>query len=319
MVHFSVIIPVYNKEKFIEKAVDSVLNQTYEKFELIVIDDGSTDQSLVFLEKMNDKRIKVISQENQGVSIARNNGVKQAQHEWIAFLDADDWWDLNFLSEMNQLIQNYQKAAVFSSNYYRVKFGKNTPGNIGVPENFTVGYINYYQVYGSTLWVPVNCSFVVLRKSVFENVGGFDPRLKFGEDFDLWLRLSLNYSFAFLNKYLAYSNQDVPQNNRALGDKIWKKEEHVIFNLDYLKQYENENQDLKYLLDALRLRSLHVYYRNKIEVESIREILHQVDFSKHEFRYKFYYKYPFWITKLYFSILRTASEIKQKILKVNIR
>ena len=93
-------MPLYNKQDYILKCVSSILSQTYSQFELIVINDGSTDNSLSEIDKLTDQRLRIISQANAGVSTARNNGVKEARYDYIAFIDADDWWDKNFLEEM---------------------------------------------------------------------------------------------------------------------------------------------------------------------------------------------------------------------------
>ncbi|MFN5417579.1 MAG: glycosyltransferase family 2 protein [Flavobacteriia bacterium] len=308
---FSVIIPLYNKEKYIQKAIQSVLDQKYTDFELIVVDDGSTDESLNCLKIFSDKRIKVIKQQNAGVSTARNNGVKEAKYDLVAFLDADDWWHQDFLSEMLLLIEDFKDAAVYSCAYFKVKNGQNIPAKIGVEANFIAGYVNYYEVYSKTFWVPVNCSFVVVRKDAFLSENGFNQNLKFGEDLDLWLRFSLDHKFAFLNKFLAFSNQDVPAQNRALGNKLWPKAENVFFNLDYLKTAEKENATLKFLLEGLKMRAFHDYYRNANYRKEIKEIVKEFDFSKHNFLYTFYYKYPFWLTQLFFRMKVLGSIFKQ--------
>ena len=94
---FTVVIPLYNKANYIEKAINSVLNQTFTEFEIIVVNDGSTDESLEKIGHFKDARLKIINQENAGVSTARNNGVKEAKYDYVAFLVADDWWDEHFL------------------------------------------------------------------------------------------------------------------------------------------------------------------------------------------------------------------------------
>src|SRR5690625_3750960 len=103
-------ISLYNKEKHITKTINSVLNQTYKKFELIIIDDGSIDRSLEVVEKFNDSRIKVFTFENNGVSVARNLGIEKAKYNYIAFLDADDEWEENFLFNVKKLIQTYPEC-----------------------------------------------------------------------------------------------------------------------------------------------------------------------------------------------------------------
>lgn len=101
---FSVIIPLYNKELSIGNTIQSVLNQTYQDYEIVIVNDGSTDSSLQVVEKINDSRIRIINKPNRGVSSARNRGIKEAKYEWIAFLDGDDLWDPNKLEELYKII-----------------------------------------------------------------------------------------------------------------------------------------------------------------------------------------------------------------------
>src|SRR5690554_5521626 len=96
---FSVVIPLYNKELSISNTIQSVLDQTFQNFEIVIVNDGSTDNSVKEVEKFDDKRIRLIHQENQGVSAARNRGIKEARYEWIAFLDGDDLWEKEHLEE----------------------------------------------------------------------------------------------------------------------------------------------------------------------------------------------------------------------------
>ena len=140
---FSVVIPLYNKEHYIVKAVNSVLEQSFRQFELIVINDGSTDNSQHCLESISDPRLRVINQINTGVSAARNRGVELANYSWVAFLDADDWWHPDFLNELSALTTNYPDAVLYGSNYYYVKHGRNHLQDKGLPSGFRSGYIDY--------------------------------------------------------------------------------------------------------------------------------------------------------------------------------
>src|SRR5690625_850767 len=114
---FSVIIPLYNKEKYIHNTIKSVLEQNIIDFEIIVINDGSTDKSYDIVKSIDDKRLKIINQENKGVSSARNLGIKQAKFDWIALLDADDIWHNNHLSEIKNMIDTYPDSLVFSTSW----------------------------------------------------------------------------------------------------------------------------------------------------------------------------------------------------------
>ncbi len=279
---FSVIIPLYNKSAYIEKCLQSIHNQTFQDFEVIIVNDGSTDDSDEKVERfrVQSSKFKVITQVNAGVSTARNNGAEAAKHNYLVFLDADDWWDIHFLEEMERLIEYYPEAGIWGTNYYYVKNGINKIENKGLEPGFQSGYIDYFKIYSSTFCVPFNCSFVAVDKNVFLDNKGFNPVLKFGEDLDLWIRISLSHKVAYLNKPLAYSNQDVEISNRALGSiKLFAPEENVIFNLSYLKNEEASNPSLKKLLDGLRVRSLSKYYLSDLYPELTGIELGNVDFS----------------------------------------
>jgi len=122
---YSVVVPVHNKESFIKKTLESVISQTYTDFELILVNDGSTDKSGLICDEfaLKDSRIKVIHQQNGGVSNARNNGVKAATNNLIAFLDADDFWNPDFLMHMNELIEYYPDVDIYSSKYATIQKG----------------------------------------------------------------------------------------------------------------------------------------------------------------------------------------------------
>ena len=299
---FSVIIPLYNKAPYIAKALQSVLDQTFSSFEIIIVNDGSTDNSLGVVKTFIDSRIRILDQINSGVSIARNNGVKHAKNEYIAFLDADDWWDKMFLYEMKSLILKFEDAAMYGASYYKVKNGKYIPAKIGVDKNLEKGYINYFEVYAKTLWMPIWTGAVVLKKSVFEEMNGFKPQLKLGEDFDLWVRIALKYPVVFLNKVLAFYNQDVELQNRAVEGKLYEPSEHMLFS-DYS---ENQlNPDFQYLYEVLAVYALLPYYlagKNKKEVETI---LSRINWTQHSFKYRLYYRIlPQFILKLWMKVMK---------------
>ena len=113
----SVVIPLYNKEKSIAQTLECVLNQTYKDFEVIVVDDGSKDNSAAIVAQFTDTRIHLIRQENGGVSAARNRGIEEAQGKYVAFLDADDVWLTDHLESLVNLIRQYSQCRTWSSNY----------------------------------------------------------------------------------------------------------------------------------------------------------------------------------------------------------
>lgn len=114
---YSVVIPLYNKQRYIKETLKSVLNQTFQDFEILVVDDGSTDESLKEAKKVVSEKIRIIEQENQGVAVARNTGILHAKGEYISFLDADDIWRKNYLETIEGLTKNYTQSDIFVTAY----------------------------------------------------------------------------------------------------------------------------------------------------------------------------------------------------------
>jgi glycosyltransferase, group 2 family len=308
---FSVIIPLYNKAPYVAKAIESVLGQTYRDFEVIVIDDGSTDQSLEVAKTFENKSITIVSQPNSGVSTARNNGVKIAKYPYICFLDADDWWHPTFLEEMKRLITDFPDAGIYGSGYYIVKNGQERIAPIGVPQGFERGIIDYCEVYAKTLCMPLTSISVVIPKHIFDEEKGFKSQLKFGEDFDLWIRIALKHKVILVNKPLAYYNQDVDVNNRAIGSRFYKPEEHMLFSNygDFM-----HNEGFRFLFERLALYGLLSYYLNDVNKLEVYQILSEINWNKHEHKYLLYYKkFPRWAVKVWFKIIKKLSIIKNRI------
>ena len=300
---FSVIIPLYNKAPYIAKAIESVLGQTFRDFEVIVIDDGSTDQSLEVAKTFENKSITIISQPNSGVSTARNNGVKLAKHPYICFLDADDWWHPTFLEEMKRLITDFPDAGIYGSGYYIVKNGQERIAPIGVPQGFERGIIDYCEVYAKTLCMPLTSISVVIPKHIFDEEKGFKSQLKLGEDFDLWIRIALKHQVILVNKPLAYYNQDVDVNNRGVAvHKIYSPVNHFIFNLDYLYDSEKNNHRLKILLDKLRVYILLKYRMQRAFPKEYSAEIKKVDFSVQPLGVRLQYYLPVWFLKQYYGL-----------------
>ncbi len=200
----SVVIPLYNKAPFVAKTIKSVLDQTFPNFELIVVNDGSTDSSETVLEQFRDSRLKVISIQRSGVSLARNTGIKAARHDWIAFLDADDWWEKTFLEEIWKCIQIYPNYKLFASGRSHVFVNSEIRyDNKILPEDGDVGTINFFQVISKYL-PPINSSNSVIHKEYLYGSGLFNVRQHMHEDHDLWIRLSVGQEVVFVNKNLSY-------------------------------------------------------------------------------------------------------------------
>lgn len=306
---FSVIIPLYNKAPYVQKVLESVISQTFQDFELIVVDDGSDDFSYKiakdFLSK-SSANYQLIHQENAGVSSARNNGVSASHGDYLCFLDADDWWAPTFLEKMDNLIQNYPEAAIYGTNYYYVKNGRQ---RVCVTTAET-GYINYCQVYAKQLQMPLWTGAVCVPRDIFDEIGGFRPHLKLGEDFDLWVKIALKYKVAFLNEPLSYYFQDSDKTWRLVG-KLHDPKCHMLWNLDYLSEEEKTNPDYKSLIDNLRVYSLLPYYLSAQYHDAAKQELSKVDWSKQPSRIQRLYKWPVFLLIFRHAILKSGSCVKQ--------
>jgi glycosyltransferase involved in cell wall biosynthesis len=206
---FSVVIPLYNKEKHIQRAINSVLFQTYQNFELIIVDDGSTDGSFEAASAIHDARIRIIRQENKGVSAARNRGILEADTEWIAFLDADDEWLPAFLEEIYELMIAYPECNVLASAYLKSEEG----GKLCVIQpsiSTELGWSGVLESYIASIQAdtPFFPSSIVVRKSALLEVGMFPDGIKLTEDLTTWLRLSLYNKIAYKFYPLAIYHRD---------------------------------------------------------------------------------------------------------------
>ena len=233
----SVVIPLYNKESSIRTAVECALRQTCSVREVIIIDDGSTDESAKVVKGLikecfwrGDGRIRLVSQANSGVSAARNTGIREAKGEWIAFLDADDIWKSNHIEQITRLHEAFPQAAVLSTNYEIVTsaevqnpnivsekrngdstfsfddlFSSNAVASQEGCEGFIVNDFYSRLLYGKhVIW---SSTAVVKRTSLLE-VGGFDTRMTKGEDLDCWERLYEKEIFAQSNAMTAFYISD---------------------------------------------------------------------------------------------------------------
>lgn len=316
MPRFSVIIPLYNKAPYVRKTVESVIGQTYMDWELIIVDDCSTDGSGDVVANITDSRIRLIRLEkNGGVGAARNRGVSESTAPFICFLDADDWWEPTFLEEMARLNERHPDAGIYGTSYYIVKNGKKRIAPIGVDDGFTEGEINYCRVYAKTLCMPLTSITVCMPRKVFEESGGFPTNIKLGEDFMLWIQITLKHKVVLLNKPLSNYNQDVNPTYRGTHNKKYDPESFMTFHLNQFAEEESKNDDLKILLDRLRVYSLMNFRRYNLYPQMVNAEIAKVDLSNVERIYLFYYKAPYWIVRAYLETKEILSIIKQKILK----
>lgn len=316
---FSVIIPLYNKAPYVAKAIGSVLAQTCTNYELVIMDDGSKDDSYTLANKTIEghKQCHLYRQQNRGVSVARNNAVALSRGEYLCFLDADDWWEPTFLEEMSKLIEEYPDAGIYGSNYTIVNETKRKTrvANVGVEQGFEKGYFNYCKVYAKTLAMPLWTGAVCVPRKVFVEVQGFPNGVKLGEDFLLWIRIVLKYKAAFLNKPLSYYNQDVDVANRGVG-KLHDPQHHMLWNLDFLSEYEKTNPDCKQLIDNLRTYELLPYFLSKDYHDAAKQELAKVDWGRQSDKMRNQYKRSLFSLRSEYRIRRLCSIGKQWLYRV---
>ena len=199
---FSVVLPLYNKVESIERTIATVLDQSHSAFELIVVNDGSTDGSEQCVHLLDDPRISVVSQKNQGVSVARNTGINAATHNLIAFIDGDDLWHPDYLATIAKMHELHPDAHCYST--YWVSWTKDQPIS-KEPVKFDPGQVRELDYVAESInEVIVHIGSIVVKKNSAQAVGGFPPGVKFLEDQDFCCRLAelgpfWNYSKALLH------------------------------------------------------------------------------------------------------------------------
>ena len=232
----SVVIPLYNKKKQIAYTLQSVFEQTFQDCEIVVVDDGSTDNSVEEVEKFDDSRIRLIHQTNAGVSAARNRGIEEARGELIAFLDADDEWLPEYLATQYGLYQKYPECSVYACNYeFRDSEGKVTPTIIRkLSFEGEDGILSNYFEVASCSHPPLWTSAVVVKKSAIQAIGGFPIGIKSGEDLLTWARLAVSGAIVYSRKSLAVFVRDEGLFNKDQQLRVPEKEDIVGLELKKL-------------------------------------------------------------------------------------
>ncbi len=223
----SVIIPLYNKEYVVEKTLESVRKQTFTDYEVIIVNDGSTDRSLDVLSHYKQKNqdffrqanIRMFTQPNAGVSAARNRGIQEANGEYIAFLDADDEWEPRYLECIGNLTERYPGCDIFATLYAYKEPNAFYVANVkGFPFDSVDGVIDNYFEIAINGRPPLWTSAVVVSKRAINAVGGF-PLLASGEDLLTWARLACRFKIAYSKKVLSIFTR-LPENYKNVPNRI---------------------------------------------------------------------------------------------------
>lgn len=284
---FSIVIPLFNKENSIESTIQCVLNQTFCEFEVIVIDDGSTDESVKKIKQVSDNRIRLIQKPNGGVSSARNRGIEEAKYRYIVFLDADDIWEPDYLLEQKRLIEDFPEAKMWGCAYGYISIAGKEEIDHALPVGFR-GIISDY--FGMKKKTNMFCSIsVVIDKTVFQKISAFDERMKIGEDLDVWYRIILNFPVVFYNKTLSYYRTDAE--NKAMHRKH-DLQSTLFFYIEKFEEYRTSNKTFRLFFDKLCLRQLYSYYLQPETKQLVKDKLKTIDFSEQPIRWRLQYLFP---------------------------
>ena len=244
----SIVIPLYNKERFIKETLDSVFNQSFTDYEIIIVNDGSTDSSVFIVNAIDDQRITVLSNQNKGVSYARNFGISKANSDLIALLDGDDLWEQNHLENLYNLYEKFPDCGLYATAYNKKYFnGEKIKASYNGLAKEYFGIIEDYfsaSIKDGIAWT----SAVLIPMKTFRKVGVFDEEMRSGQDTDLWIRIALKDSVAFSS--IASSNKIIlaPKyhlsysTNRIDRLKLFEKFKAVVQPTDSFKKYMDLNR-----------------------------------------------------------------------------
>lgn len=299
----SVIIPLYNKEKSIRATLQSVCAQTYTDFEVIVVDDGSTDGGGGIADHFQDSRVRVIHKKNAGVCSARNRGIQESKGEFIALLDGDDQWDAEYLQEQVRMIKDFPKAAMWGINFAEMSEGKLFRElQTGLPKNFR-GYVDHYFQMPGRISDLFCSSSVVIRRDVFDKVGYFDESLKYSEDIDMWYRIISNYPVAFFDKYLVRYLYDAE--NRAMKRKRLLKY-WLPYRVDKYKDplFRQNKAFYRWVMRWAGCCIKDIYFNDSSQYEDAKTASRKLDYSMLPVKYRFELLTPFWMGKQVYRLLK---------------
>ncbi|MDO8938539.1 MAG: glycosyltransferase [Methylicorpusculum sp.] len=259
----SVIMPCFNAENHLQSSISSILEQTFSNFELLIVNDGSTDKSISIAKSFNDSRIKIINQNNQGVCNARNNAISIASGEYIAFQDADDTWHKSCLDELYNALKMHPDAVLAYCGWQNVGL----PGPRGEPF-IPPDYENenkLINLFENCLW-PINACLT--KKRAIVDAGGFDKRFKTSEDYLLWLKIAKDQSIILVPKILAFYNHHGEA--QATLNKSGMAINHLLAQQSFLREYPYDENKLsveiqkKLMFDYLIKQGFDCYWNREL-------------------------------------------------------
>lgn len=285
----SVVIPLYNKAQSIRKTLDSVLAQTYKDFEIVVVDDGSTDESAdvaeAFLQASRHSPLafRLIRKPNGGVSSARNAGILAAKGEYVAFLDGDDLWGPEYLSISAKLIADYPNAGIYGT----------ASGLVinDVLKGETTLYVGH-RGWIENPWIvgpPFSTSATIVDKKVFDVIGLFDERMTHGEDLDMWWRIVLKYPCVYEDVVHSYYRVDA---ENSLMSRPIPLETHLPNFIDKYTVERANSETFRKFFDKEMIYRLYPYLFDKKNRKKAKELASQLDYSMQKISMRLRIQFP---------------------------
>ena len=251
----SVVIPTFNRISLVARAIDSVLKQSLNPYEIIVVDDGSDDGTSEMIQNKY-KSIKLIQQQNNGVSAARNNGIKHAKGDWIALLDSDDeWTEKKLENQVDRLIKTPEYDFCHTN-------------EIWIRNGVRVNQRKKHEKYGGYIFdkcldiCRISPSSVLFRKNILDHVGWFDDQLPVCEDYDLWLRITAEYRILFIDDPLIikYGGHDDQLSHGVKGIEFFR-----IKSLENLLERSELSTDNRILSIQMIIKKYNIYLNGLVK------------------------------------------------------
>lgn len=309
MIKISIVVPLFNKGFILSETLKSVFSQTYTNFELVIINDGSTDNSVEIVSQFEDERIKLFHQENKGAAAARNSGISKASGELIAFLDADDYWFPNHLKEIYQLYIDFPNCGLYCSRYYMKLSFQNTIKTSYLPfvSNDFKGIVTDYFTASKTYRIGLTSALAIPKKILRENFL-FNPEISSGQDLELFVKIALKNNVALTDKFTV-------EYNFSLENQLSKTpiNEKKLMDFSQFKEEEKNNKSLNYFLDLYRLEYA-LKYKIDGNLEKLNFYLNQIN-SKIPLKTRILLAIPSFILRL---LLKIKHFLKRKGIDFNV-
>lgn len=304
----SVVIPLYNKSASVTETIRSVQGQTFSDFEIIVVDDGSTDDSARIVEgiRTSESRLTLITKKNGGVCSARNAGILAARGEYIALLDADDVWDRDYLKEQMRMASDFPDCQMWGINY-----GETIKGEIirdvptGLPDGFRGIVEDYFRIPGRVSDLFCSSS-VLIRKSAFDKIGLFDERIRYAEDSDMWFRIIARFPVAFYDRYMVFYRFDAENRAQTMYRPL------KFFLPYFVDKYSSYKDSTVFYCWIHQWSAQHIakfYFNSEGEREDAMVAAGKLDYKVIPVKYRFLFKMPFLMGKTLYEVVKMKNRL----------